>query len=95
LNTFHRPAPKLKVVGIAEAPNPNPAELPLVADLRLCRDRWQMLRHATGVGPAIVVIARRPRLLGIFPRPEDWLARKLAKTGHHVVRTVALHKELS
>jgi len=62
-------------------------ELTLTADLRLCRDRWEMLKHAAGAVPSVLVIARRPRWLGLFPRQEDWLARKLAKAGHHVVRT--------
>lgn len=59
-----------------------------VAEVWLCRDPWETLR---GSLPAhsVVVIGRRSRW---WPKPEDWLARKLRAAGHHVVRT-AFHKD--
>ncbi len=50
-------------------------------DIRLCRDRWQMLNDVLAPGSVIVLHRRRRWLLS----PESRLAKKLQAAGHRVV----------
>ncbi len=59
-----------------------------VVDILLCRDPAQTLLSRLTPG-SVVVIGKRTRW---WPKPEDWLARKLRQANHHVVR-VTNHKE--
>jgi hypothetical protein len=57
------------------------ASLTARLDIRLCRDRWQMLQHVLAPG-SLVVLCRFRRWL---PSRERGLARRLKRLGHRVL----------
>jgi hypothetical protein len=50
-------------------------------DIRLCRNRWQMLEQALAPGSLIVLVVPNTR----WPSVESRLARRLEAAGHNVV----------
>jgi hypothetical protein len=51
-------------------------------DIRLCRNRWQMLERVLAPGSVVVMGGRRSRW---WPSAENRLAKKLVAAGHNVV----------
>jgi hypothetical protein len=60
-----------------------------IVDIQLCREPAETLCRQLKP-KSVIVIGKRTRW---WPRSEDWLARKLRRAGHHVVRTT-FRKEL-
>ena len=59
------------------------SQVDTVAEVCLCRDARETV-PALLAPQSVVVIGTRSRW---WPKPEDWLAKKLRKLGHNVVRT--------
>jgi hypothetical protein len=58
------------------------SEVETRVDIRLCRDRWQMLERVLAPGSVVVLGGHRTRW---WPWAEKRLAEKLMAAGHHVL----------
>jgi hypothetical protein len=62
------------------------SRIPTRIEIRLCRDRWEMLEHSLRPG-SLVVLGGRHRW---WPTPERRLAKKLTERGHQVAFAIHL-----